>query len=208
MDSEFINVKETSYNINYWKEIEDELPDILKNLNGVIMLTHNSIEFTNIMDFLNKINPGEFLNVLYISLTRSYNYMKTALEQKPLDQKRMIFIDCVSGYAFPVEDNVDEAYYHKPPQNLEKLKKITHFGIEKSNPDIVVLDSLSQFINFSKPTVDELNDLYNFLQSIKKDSLNIVQNTFVLLYDSKLGFMHNLPKSAVDLILKLEVNKE
>ena len=167
MDREFINVKETSYSINYWKEIEDELPDILKNLSGIVMLTHNSIEFTDIVDFLNKINPSEFLNVLYVSLTRSYNYMKTALEQKPLDQKRIFFIDCVSGFAFPQEENIDECFYHKPPRNLEEMKEIMKFGIEKSSPDIVVIDSLSQLINFSRPTEQELHELYRFLKSLK-----------------------------------------
>lgn len=199
---------ESTININYWKEIDKELSGTLKDLNGIVLLSHNSIEFSDIIDFLNKTRPDHFLNVLYISLTRSYNYMKAALDQKPLDQKKMSFIDCVSGFAFPLEDNVDECFYHRPPSNLEEIKKIIKFGIEKSNPDIIVFDSLSQFINFSKPTESELNDLYNFLRTLREETVNVIQNTFILLYDNKLGVMQNLPKTFTDMILKVEISKE
>ena len=131
--------------------------------------------------------------------------MRNALGLNPLIQKKISFIDCVSGFAFPIEDNIDDCFYHKPPSNLEEIKKIIKFGIEKSNPDIIVLDSLSQFINFSKPTEDELNDLYNFLQIIREDTVNVIQNTFILLYDNKLGVMQKLPKMYTDMILKLEI---
>jgi len=202
-------MKETTHmNINYWKEIDEELPNILQNLHGIVLLAHNSIEFTNIIDFLNKTRPNQFLNILYISSIRSYNYMRTALEQKPLDQKRIFFIDCVSGFAFPPDEDLDECFYHKPPTNLEEMKEIMKFGIEKSNPDIVIVDSLSQFINFSHPTEQELNDFYTFLQSLRDNAINITQNTFLLLYDNKMSIMQNLPKTYTDLILKIEMAKE
>lgn len=192
---------------NYWKEIQDEIPTILEDLSGIVLLTHNSIEFTDITSFLNKIKPDRFSNILYISLIRSYNYMRQALNNNPLTQKRIFFIDCVSGFAFPPEDNIDDCLYHIPPQNLKQLKEIIQYGIEKSNSDIIVLDSLSQFINFSKPTEDEIDDLYEFLASLRQSTLNIVQNTIILLYDSKMSVMKNLPKKSTDLILKLEIMK-
>lgn len=45
---------------NYWKEIQNEIPDILEDLSGIVLLTHNSLEFTDIIDFLNKKNLQEF----------------------------------------------------------------------------------------------------------------------------------------------------
>lgn len=199
------NPEKIPKNINYWKEVNKELNNILKNLSGVVLLTHNSIEFTNIIDILNKIRKDKFLDILYVSLVRSYGYMKKALIQKPLEQKRLFVIDCVSGFAFPPEDKVDNCLYHSPPENLYEMKEIIKFGIEKANPDIVIIDSLSQFVNFSHPTSQELEDLYIFLKTVKQDTLNVVQKTFILLYDSKLGVMHRLPKSYTDLILKVEV---
>jgi len=194
--------------INYWKEIQKEISAILKDLHGIILLTHNSIEFTDIIDILNKTKPDHLANILYISLVRSYDFMRLALNRKPLENKKIFFIDCVSGYAFPQEDKVDECVYHKPPFNLEEMKQIITFGIEKSGPDIIVIDSLSQFINFSRPTEHEMNELYKFLHSLRTSSLNIIQNTFILLYDTKLGVLQNLPKFSTDLILKIEILKE
>jgi hypothetical protein len=193
---------------NYWKEIQNEMPAILEDLRGIVLLTHNSLEFTNIIDFLNKVKPGHFSNVLYISLIRSYNYMQLALERKPLEQKKIFFIDCVSGYAFPPDDGVDDCFYHKPPQNLNELKNIVKFGVEKCNPDVIVIDSLTQFINFSRPTEDEISSLYEFLHSMRGNVLNIVQDTFILLYDTKMSIMQGLPRAHTDLILKIEMSKE
>jgi len=45
---------------NYWKEIQNEIPDILEDISGIVLLTHNSLEFTNIIDFLIKKNLQEF----------------------------------------------------------------------------------------------------------------------------------------------------
>jgi len=193
---------------NYWKEIHNEMQHLLKNLKGIVLITHNSIEFIDIIDLLNKINPEHFSNVLYISLIRSYNYMKLAIDIKPLDLKKVFFIDCVSGFAFPPEENVDDFIYHKPPQNLEQLEDIIKYGINKSNPDIIILDSLSQYINFSKPTEQELTELYYFLKLLRENILNITQNIFILLYDNKMGKMYNLPKEYTDLILNIEISKE
>lgn len=201
------NIKDetTDKSINYWKEIEKNISDELKDLNGVVLVTHNSVEFTDLIDFFQNLRKGQFITILYISLVRSYNYMKKALEFKPLEQKRVIFIDCVSGYAFPIDDKVDEAFYHKPPQNLTEMKDIIRFGVEKINPEVVIVDSLSQFINFSNPTEDDLNDFYGFLKTLKKDTINVMQNTFILLYDTKLSMRQYLPKKATDSIIKLEV---
>ncbi len=193
-----------SSNVNYWKEIEKDATNELQNIKGLILLTHNSAEFIDLLEFLKNLRKGEFLNVLYISLVRSYEYMKNALDFFTLDNKRMIFIDCVSGYAFPMEDRVDHAFYHKPPQNLNEMKKIIQFGISKSNPDLIIIDSLSQFINFSQSKKDELDDLYNFLKSIKKSTINFSQNTIMLLYDTRLSTIKNLPKKEVDMIFKIE----
>jgi hypothetical protein len=132
--------------------------------------------------------------------------MRRALEQKPLDQKQIFVIDCVSGFAFPAEENIDNCLYHKPPRDLFTMKEIIHFGIDKTNPDIVIIDSLSQLINFSKPTDQELNEFYIFLGHMRQQMLNIVNNTFILLFDTKMGVLQHLPTQGIDTILKLEIN--
>ena len=192
--------------INYWRSMHNEIDEVLKNLEGIVLILHSAMEFTQCIDFFNKIKSNHFTNILYISLTRSYNYMRHALEQKPLDQKQIFFIDCVSGFAFPAEANIDNCLYHKPPRDLLTMKEIIQFGIDKTNPDIVIIDSLSQLINFSKPTEQELNGFYTFLGNMRQQMLNKVNNTFILLFDTKMGLLQHLPTQGIDTILKLEKN--
>jgi hypothetical protein len=192
--------------IIYWRSMHNEVDEVLKNLQGIVLVLHNSMEFTQCIDFFNKIKSNHFTNVLYISLTRSYDYMRHALEQKLLDQKRILFIDCVSGFAFPAEENIDTCLYHKPPRDLQTMKNIIHFGVEKTNPDIIIIDSLSQLINFSKPNEQELNEFYLFLHDLRQQMLNLVNNTFILMFDTKMGVLFQPPTQGFDTILKLEVN--
>ena len=50
----------TSISVNYWKEIGEEITDLLKNLSGIVLVMHNSVEFTGIVDFLNMIKTKCF----------------------------------------------------------------------------------------------------------------------------------------------------
>jgi hypothetical protein len=199
---------ESEVEINYWRSIQNEVDEVLENLQGIILVLHNSIEFTQFIDFFQKIQSKHFTNVLYVSLTRSHDYMQHALELNPLDRKLVYIIDCVSGFAFPTEDHIDNLLYHKPPQNLTQMKEILKYGIEKCNPDIIVLDSLSQFVNFAQSSDQEVRDLSVFLQSLRNDAVNIRQKTVLLFYDTKLGSPRILPDMAIDMMLKIEVIKK
>jgi archaellum biogenesis ATPase FlaH len=91
---------------------------------------------------------------------------------------------------------------------LTQMKEILKFGIEKCNPDIIILDSLSQFVNFSQSSDKELRDLSLFLQTLRNDVLNIHQKTVLLLYDTKLGSPRIHPDITIDMMLKIEVIKK
>ena len=110
--------------INFWKEIHKEILSTLEEVSGIVLITHNSIQFPDIIDILNVTRPNQRITVLYISLTRSYEFMKSALNQNKLREKQLFFIDCVSGYAFSKDDNVDDCIYHKPPSNRNEMKEI------------------------------------------------------------------------------------
>jgi hypothetical protein len=198
---------ENDIEINYWCSIQKEVDELLERLQGIILVLHNSMEFTQFIDFFQKIQSNHLTNVLYISLTRSHDYIRHALELKPFDRKLIYIIDCVSGFAFPTEDHIDNLLYHKPPQDLSQMKEIIQFGIEKCNPDIIVLDSLSQFVNFSQSSDKELCDLSLFLQTLRNDTFNIRQKTVLLFYDTKLDSPRSLPDMAIDMMLKIEVIK-
>jgi hypothetical protein len=193
--------------VNYWKEMRKEIKETIGNIRGVVLLTHNSVEFSDIVDFLNNIRRGKHLTVLYISLINSYSHIKNTIVEKPLESKKLFVVDCVTSFVTKHQDTTD-CVYRKPPQNLGEMKELIMENIDWANPNIIVVDSLSQFINFSMPRDDEIHDLYKFLKSIKEDAMGITRDAIILIYDNKTGLMKKLPTLFTDLILKLEVIKE
>ncbi len=193
--------------VNYWKEIKKEINETINEMQGLILVTHNSIEFSDIVDFLNKVRKNERLTILYISLTSSYSHMKKILEEKPLSSKRLFAIDCVSGFLIERQDEIN-CVYRKPPSNLEETKELILKNIKVCNPNMIVIDSLSQFINFSMPSEERLHEFYKFLKEIKDNALNIITDTVILFYNDKLGSMTKLPTLFTNLILKMEVIRE
>ena len=194
--------------INYWIEIRKEINKTFDSLHGLVLLTHNSIEFSDLIEFLKNIRKNQKTTILYISLINSYSHIKQTIQAHPLPSKKLFVVDCVSWFVLEVQDTIG-CVYRKPPTNLEEMKNLIIKNIQWSNPDIIVVDSISQFINFTTPTEEELYNLYAFLQSIKEHALNnIARDTIILLYNDKLGPMKKLPTMFTDTIIKLEVIKE
>jgi len=193
--------------VNYWKEIRKEINRTFESLHGLVLLTHNSIEFSDIIDFLNDLRRNQETTVLYISLISSYDHIKQILQIHPLPSKKLFVVDCVSGFLLELQDSV-QCVYRKPPSNLDEMKNLIMKNIQWSNPNIIVVDSISQFINFTTPTDEELHNLIIFLKSIKEDALGITRDVIILLYDDKIGLMKKLPTMFTDVIMKLEVIKE
>ena len=199
--------KQKIIQVHYWKKMMKETNEVIGKLHGIVLLIHNSVEFSDIVDFLNKIRSDEQLHVLYISLVNSYSRIKETLKEHPLKSKQLFVVDCVSGFLIELRDS-PECAYRKPPGNLEQLKELLMKFIGSQNPNIVVIDSMSQFINFSTPTEEELEDFYKFLRSIKENIWGLSNDSIILLYDDKVGYLQSLPTISIDLILKLEVIRE
>ena len=199
--------KQKIIQVHYWKKMMKETNEVIGKLYGIVLLIHNSVEFSDIVDFLNKIRSDEQLHVLYISLVNSYSRIKETLKEHPLKSKQLFVVDCVSGFLIELRDS-PECAYRKPPGNLEQLKELLMKFIGSQNPNIVVIDSMSQFINFSTPTEEELEDFYKFLRSIKENIWGLSNDSIILLYDDKVGYLQSLPTISIDLILKLEVIRE
>jgi hypothetical protein len=193
--------------VNYWKEIRKEINRTFESLHGMVLLTHNSIEFSDIIDFLNNLRRNQETTLLYISLISSYNHIKQTLQIHPLPSKKLFVVDCVSGFLIERQDSA-HCVYRKPPSNLDEMKNLIMKNIQWSNPNIIVVDSILQFINFTTPTDEELHNLCTFLKSIKEDALGINRDVIIILYDDKIGSMKKLPTMFTDVIMKLEVIKE
>lgn len=193
--------------VNYWKEIRKEINRTFESLHGLVLLTHNSIEFSDIIDFLNNLRKDQETTILYIALTSSYNHITQTIQTHPLPSKKLFVVDCVSSFLLELQDS-DHCVYRKPPSNLDEMKNLIMKNIQWSNPNIIVVDSILQFINFTTPTDEELHNLCAFLKSIKEDALGITRDVIILLYDDKIGSMKKLPTMFTDVTLKLEVIKE
>ena len=193
--------------INYWKEVRKEINKTIKELSGLVLLIHNSLEFQDVIDFLNTLRKDEQLTILYVSLINSYKKIKGVLDVKPLQNKRLSVVDCVSGFLIELQDDVN-CVYRKPPRNLKGMKELISKNVRLNKPNIVIVDSLTQFINFSNPEDSDLHELYKFLQSLKDEILRITVDTVILLYDDKMGSLVRLPTMFTNHILRLEVIKE
>ncbi|MEF8848967.1 MAG: hypothetical protein V5A68_07540 [Candidatus Thermoplasmatota archaeon] len=193
--------------VNYWKRLRKDFDNIVGNLHGIAIVIHNSIDFKDIVDFLNKVRKKEKNTVLYISLINSYNRVKNTLREFPLKNKNIFVIDCVSVFLDDKEDT-EKCRYRKPPENLKELEQLIERNINRTNPNILMIDSISQFINLSMPSDEELTNFYRFLHDLRKKISGLNEDSIILLYNNRMGLIKNLPVMNVDLILKLEVIKE
>lgn len=203
----FVARKTEIVGINYWKRIREEKEGVIGNLHGLVFLIHNSAEFSQIIEFLNQVKPKKRLTVLYFSLINSYSNIKSILKKKPTPNKEIHVIDCVSIFVEDLEDT-SHCIYLKPPENFDMLKQIILENIQRVNPNIFMVDSLSQFINFTLPSPEELRDFYFFLRDIRDKVSGLSDDAFILLYDDTFGSLRSLPVMNVDLILKYELIRD
>ncbi len=193
--------------VNYWKKLTRDLDEIVGKLHGVVLFIHNSVKFKDLLDFFNKVRPDKRMKILYISLINSYSRIERNLQEKPLNNKRLHVVDCVSSFIMDMEDT-RFCVYRKPPENLQALKDMILTNIERVGPNILVVDSLTQFINFSVPTDDELTELYRFLKELRENIIGLGDDSIILIYNNKAGYMKKLPVMNIDLILKYDVIRD
>jgi len=185
--------------VNYWKSVNNEIKRILLDFWNTFLLIHDSLDFADIVGFLNKMpNPGK---IMYISLTKSNDSMKPHIK----DIKSKIFIiDCVSSMIFEKKSSQD-CQFEPTPASLNEMMELIEKYILVVKPDLIVIDSFSQFIDFSSVSMHKGKELYEFLDQLKKKYARTPYR-FLLLYDNVLSKdLVNLPFTSVDVILKYEI---
>jgi len=185
--------------VNYWKSVNNEIKRILLDFWNTFLLIHDSLDFADIVGFLNKMPyPGK---IMYISLTKSNDSMKPHLK----DFKSKIFIiDCVSSMIFEKKGSQD-CQFEPTPSSLNEMMELIEKYIQIVKPDLIVIDSFSQFIDFSSVSMHKGKELYEFLDQLKKKYARTPYR-FLLLYDNVLSKeLVNLPFTSVDVILKYEI---
>ena len=206
--------------INYWKSINRGLDRYLQDLKGIVLLIHNSAEIDDILSFLKRLRPKDELDILYISLVRSFYHIKLFFDERKLDKKRLHVLDCVSSMITDIDDKGIfrgeediEAIFRRPPSDFHRLEGLISEGLDllkKSGvlADMVVVDSISQLINLTFPTESQLRDFYSFLNAIRNKLMGVMHDTFILLYDDKIGYVRHIPIVHADHIIRMEVIRE
>lgn len=192
------------YPIQYWRSIQKEINETLGGLTGLALVLHNSAQFSDIVSFLNKVHKHSSSTVLYFSFTTSFDQIKRTLDQIPLHEKELHVVDMVSGFLLEIQDNID-CVFRRPPQTVEEMKTLILKNIARIKPDIILIDSLLQFFNLSKPSEQDIQKMYQFLGSLKEVFMGSEIKTILLMYDEKHGHMRKLPLIFTDLILKMDI---
>ena len=189
--------------INYWKDVKKDIDNLLFSRWNTMLLIHNSSQFSDLLDFFNKLPFTR--KILYISMSRTFDSIKSYL--KPPNFKRLTkvyVVDCVSSLLFK-EKKDKGCFYEEPPSNFKELAKLIDRYILKLNPELVVLDSLKQFVDFSVEFSSSNSKIwYAFLNYLRNRSES--SRKFILLYDGNPPKI--IPRTNIDLILKLEVVRD
>ena len=183
--------------VNYWKESRKELKKLLSEPWKTLLLFHNSQEVKEIADFIKKLSDSK--RIVYFSLTRTYNAIIPSFED--ID-KSLFIVDCISSGVFE-KKNTKTSFFENSPSNFDEIIALNEKYLNELKPDLVILDSLSQFIDFSTPNPKYTPELYKYLNSLKKIRTPC---RFILLYmDSSSKDIVFIPTYDVDLILRVEV---
>jgi hypothetical protein len=185
--------------VNYWKSVNNEFRRITLDFWNTLLLIHDSLEFKEIAGFLNKFpHPGK---ILYISLTKTNDAIKPHFKNIT---SKIFVVDCVSSLVFE-KKGAQDCLFEPTPSSLNEMIELIEKYSKKIEPDIIVLDSLSQFIDFSSISSSKGRELYAFLDYLKS-RFSKTPYRFIILYDNALSKeLANLPSTGVDMILKYEV---
>jgi archaellum biogenesis ATPase FlaH len=185
--------------VNYWKSVNNEFRRITLDFWNTLLLIHDSLEFKEIAGFLNKFpHPRK---ILYISLTKTNDAIKPHFKNM---KSKIFVVDCVSSLVFDKKGSQD-CLFEPTPSSLNEMVELLEKYTKKIEPDFIVLDSLSQFIDLSSISTSKGRELYSFLDYLKS-RYSKTSYRFIILYDNTLSKeLANLPSTGVDVILKFEI---
>jgi hypothetical protein len=186
--------------VNYWVDKTASIQGFMKETKDVALVLHNSIEFADMTDFFNVLPTDK---IVYLSMTKTYDSIKPYASKL---KAKIYVVDCVSSSLFAKEDTPD-CMYVKPVQSLGETVDVLKNVLPGRNGDYVIIDAVSQFINFSKVFQEDVSmvEYLNELKSVLRRSLSKA----VLLYDDNTkGRIKYVPRAFISQIIKMEVYKD
>lgn len=159
----------------------------ITEMHGLILAIQESVEFSETVSFLNTIDGEKYLNLLYVTLIPSYIHIQKTLVTKPLPSKNVYVADCVSKLLVENLKDTSDVIFRTPPRTSEEMKRLLLDAFTFANPQIIILDSLTQFLNYSNLKERELRDFFDFLEIFISDKKFGIVNKIILLYNEKLS---------------------
>ncbi|VVB86268.1 Uncharacterised protein [uncultured archaeon] len=182
--------------VNYWKDVKNDLRKTLSVFWTTLFLIHNSEDFKEIVNFLKNLPYGK---IIYITLTKTNDSLKPYFKEI---NTKILVVDCVSSMLFEKGDT-QGCIFEEPPANLNEMKVLIEKYLKNSNPDFIVLDSLSHFFDISSISASggqQLSSFFGYLKDLRTPC------RFVIFYDNvTLKDLRFLPFFEADLVLRLEV---
>ncbi|MFP4558005.1 MAG: hypothetical protein ACLFO6_00780 [Archaeoglobaceae archaeon] len=191
IDGEFVDIR-------YWKEVTEEIGSIAVEDWNILLLTHDSLEIKEIMKFFTELPSAK--RIVYISLTRTCSHIRPYFKEPYFGKDSRVFvIDCVSLGVFKdkVHKKSGDCIFVHPPSSMEKMQELIGKSLEKIKPQYIILDSLSQLIEFLSSQGEGMFNFFYYLRNRHSGC------RFILLYDNSHA-SKDVPNAYVDIILKIE----
>lgn len=184
--------------IHYWQDVKRKIDDLMDYPPTISVGIHNSAEPKELLKFVKKLPKAR--RILYISLTKTYRSLYPHIK----NDRRFRVVDCVSPSVFGESHPPKGCVYMEMPLSIQELGSMITKAVKNEKADIVVLDSLTQFVDFSQKAMTP--EVYNLFNKLKERSRRSIK--FFLLYDDKRKGLRELPTYQADMIIRMQVETD
>lgn len=183
--------------MNYWIDAKD-VTNVVSSTRGIILIIHNYVTFEEFIDFINRLPLADRSTVVYVSLNKTYDYLKLYLKDiKP----KMFIVDGVSAGLFSQTGDYGDASLIRPPLTLNNLFEVIEKYYREKRPDYIFVDALSQLLNFSQ-AADK--DSFSLFSSKLHNMLGTGLTKLIFVYSADSFTQLALPKMHVERMIRME----
>jgi hypothetical protein len=147
----------------------------------ILIVVKESFDISTSIDILNQMFQHTAKKILYISFVHSYIHLKKNIISSPLEGHKLFIVDCVSQLLVQNLKDSSDVVFRDPPQSVTQMKQLLSETIHIGHSNVIVIDSFSQFLNYSKSSDIQLQELFLFLQDKQSENF-ISQETKILLF--------------------------
>jgi hypothetical protein len=196
-----LNAEHETLSTYYWKEINNEIGPVLHDVKDILLVIHNSIDFDDMVDFLNRL-PGAD-TMIYVSLTKSFPSIQRSAE---LVRSQMQVIDCVSGELFD-QGAPEGCVYDTAPSSLNETITFLNKILQSAQPSYIIVDALSQLVDFSGAAAE--GESVMLFSNHVRDLCAKSGTRIIFMYDDyRKHNLKKLPTSYLKPVIRIEVFKD